>query len=242
MARLSEKIGYGFGDMASSMFWKIFSFFLPFFYSNIFGLSLIDAGMLMLVTRVWDAVSDPMMGVICDRTHTRWGKYRPYLLWVALPFALCGVMLFMTPDTGYGFKLFWAYFTYILMMTCYTAINVPYGAMLDVVTTSSQEKTVFSSYRMFFSYAGSFMALLAWEPLCGLFNGTVRHASRVVQSQGLDSGHDGDRRGMLPVVSALFRHDARGCRFAVEGVGGQGFPHSDDQPSVVDHERCGDLQ
>lgn len=172
MARLSEKIGYGFGDMASSMFWKIFSFFLPFFYSNIFGLSLIDAGMLMLVTRVWDAVSDPMMGVICDRTHTRWGKYRPYLLWIALPFALCGVMLFMTPDAGYGFKLFWAYFTYILMMTCYTAINVPYGAMLDVVTTSSQEKTVFSSYRMFFSYAGSFMALLAWEPLCGLFNGT----------------------------------------------------------------------
>lgn len=172
MARLSEKIGYGFGDMASSMFWKIFSFFLPFFYSNIFGLSLIDAGMLMLVTRVWDAVSDPMMGVICDRTHTRWGKYRPYLLWIALPFALCGVMLFMTPDTGYGFKLFWAYFTYILMMTCYTAINVPYGAMLDVVTTSSQEKTVFSSYRMFFAYAGSFMALLAWEPLCGLFNGT----------------------------------------------------------------------
>ncbi len=105
MARLSEKIGYGFGDMASSMFWKIFSFFLPFFYSNIFGLSLIDAGMLMLVTRVWDAVSDPMMGVICDRTHTRWGKYRPYLLWIALPFALCGVMLFMTPDTGYGFKV-----------------------------------------------------------------------------------------------------------------------------------------
>ena len=172
MARLSEKIGYGFGDMASSMFWKIFSFFLPFFYSNIFGLSLIDAGMLMLVTRVWDAVSDPMMGIICDRTHTRWGKYRPYLLWIAIPFAVCGVMLFTTPDTGYGFKLFWAYFTYILMMTCYTAINVPYGAMLDVVTTSSQEKTVFSSYRMFFAYAGSFMALLAWEPLCGLFNGT----------------------------------------------------------------------
>ncbi len=104
MARLSEKIGYGFGDMASSMFWKIFSFFLPFFYSNIFGLSLIDAGMLMLVTRVWDAVSDPMMGVICDRTHTRWGKYRPYLLWIALPFALCGVMLFMTPrHRSYGF-------------------------------------------------------------------------------------------------------------------------------------------
>ena len=76
MATLKEKIGYGFGDMSSSMFWKIFSYYLPFFYSNIFGLSLADAGLLMLVTRIWDAVSDPMMGVIADRTHTRWGKYR----------------------------------------------------------------------------------------------------------------------------------------------------------------------
>lgn len=170
-APLWQKVGYGFGDMSSSMFWKIFSYFLPFFYSDIFGLSLVDAGTLMLITRIWDAVSDPMMGVISDRTRTRWGKYRPYLLWIAVPFAVCGVLLFTTPDAGYGFKLFWAYFTYILMMTVYTAINVPYGAMLDVVTRSSQEKTVFSSYRMVFAYAGSFIALLSWEPLCRLFAG-----------------------------------------------------------------------
>ena len=86
MSKLSERIGYGFGDMASSMFWKVFSYYLPFFYSNIFGLSLLDAGVLVLVTRIWDAVSDPMMGVIADRTGTRWGKYRPYLLWVSVPF------------------------------------------------------------------------------------------------------------------------------------------------------------
>ena len=91
--KLSEKIGYGFGDMSSSMFWKLFSYFLPFFYSNVFGLSLADAGVLMLVTRIWDAVSDPMMGIIADRTKTRWGKYRPYLLFFALPFALCGILL-----------------------------------------------------------------------------------------------------------------------------------------------------
>lgn len=166
-----RKVGYGFGDMSSSMFWKIFSYFLPFFYSNIFGLTLVDAGLLMLITRIWDAVSDPMMGIICDRTHTRWGKYRPYLLWIAIPFAVCGVLLFTTPDAGYTVKLIWAYATYILMMTCYTAINVPYGAMLDVVTPSSSEKTVYSSYRMFFAYAGSFIALLAWEPLCRMFAG-----------------------------------------------------------------------
>ena len=152
MATLKEKIGYGFGDMSSSMFWKIFSYYLPFFYSNIFGLSLADAGLLMLVTRIWDAVSDPMMGVIADRTHTRWGKYRPYLLWIAAPFAIAGILLFTTPDMGTTGKLVWAYVTYILMMTVYTAINVPYGAMLGVMTDDSNTKTVFSSYRMFFAY------------------------------------------------------------------------------------------
>ena len=165
--KLSEKIGYGFGDMSSSMFWKLFSYFLPFFYSNVFGLSLADAGVLMLVTRIWDAVSDPMMGIIADRTKTRWGKYRPYLLFFALPFAVCGVMLFTTPETG---KKVWAYVTYLLMMTVYTGINVPYGSLLNVMTSDSDEKSVLSSFRMFFAYGGSFIALFAWEPLCNLFD------------------------------------------------------------------------
>ena len=169
MATLKEKIGYGFGDMSSSMFWKIFSYYLPIFYSNIYGLSLADTGVLLLVTRIWDAVSDPMMGIIADRTHTRWGKYRPYLLWISLPFAVCGILMFTTPDFGPTGKLIWAYVTYILMMTVYTAINVPYGAMLGVMTDDSDTKTVFSSYRMFFAYGGSFIALFAWEPLCTWF-------------------------------------------------------------------------
>ena len=165
--KLTEKIGYGFGDMSSSMFWTLFSYFLPFFYSNVFGLSLADAGVLMLVTRIWDAVSDPMMGIIADRTKTRWGKYRPYLLFFALPFALCGVLLFTTPQTG---KTIWAYVTYILMMTVYTGINVPYGSLLNVMTADSDEKSVLSSFRMFFAYGGSFIALFAWEPLCNMFD------------------------------------------------------------------------
>ena len=164
---LKEKIGYGFGDMSSSMFWKLFYYFLPFFYSNVFGLSLADAGVLMLVTRIWDAFSDPMMGIIADRTKTRWGKYRPYLLFFALPFALCGVLLFTTPETG---KTLWAYITYIGMMTVYTGINVPYGSLLNVMTADSDEKSVLSSFRMFFAYGGSFIALFAWEPLCNFFD------------------------------------------------------------------------
>ena len=169
-APLSQKIGYGFGDMSSCLFWKIFTAYLPFFYSTIFGLSLVDATFLMLITRIWDAVSDPMMGIIADRTQTRWGKYRPYLLWISIPFAIVGVLLFTTPDLGYEGKRIWAYATYVAMMTVYTAINVPYGAMLGVMTADSEEKTVFSSFRMFFAYAGSFIVLAGWEPLCKIFN------------------------------------------------------------------------
>ena len=177
MAKLTEKIGYGLGDMSSSMFWKVFSYYLPFFYSNIFALSLFDAGVLVLVTRIWDAVSDPMMGIIADRTQTRWGKYRPYLLWVAPLFSIAGILLFTTPDWNYGAKLIYAYVTYILMMTVYTAINVPYGAMLGVMTDDSNEKTVFSSFRMFFAYGGSFVALAAWEPLVNFFKAGGETAS-----------------------------------------------------------------
>ena len=171
MPKLLRHIGYGFGDMSSSMFWKVFSYYLPFFYSNVFGLSLKDAGIILLVTRIWDAVSDPLMGIIADRTHTRWGKYRPYLLFVAPLFSIAGILLFTTPDWEYSAKLVWAYATYILMMTVYTGINVPYGAMLGVMTADSQEKTVYSSFRMFFAYGGSFLALFMWEPLCNALGG-----------------------------------------------------------------------
>jgi len=173
MASLKEKIGYGLGDTSSSMFWKIFSYYLPIFYSDVFELSLAQTATLMFITRIWDTVSDPMMGVIADRTQTRWGKYRPYLLWFAAPFAIAGVLLFTTPNLEENGKLIWAYCTYILMMTVYTGINVPYASMLGVVTDDSDEKTVFSSFRMFFAYAGSFVALFAWEPLCSFFQDQV---------------------------------------------------------------------
>ncbi len=172
MATLKEKIGYGFGDMASSMFWKVFGAYLPIFYTNVFGLDLELAAVLFLVTKLWDAVSDPMMGIIADRTSTKWGKYRPYLLWISIPFAISGVLLFTTPDCGDSGKNIWAFATYILMMTVYTAINVPYGSMLGVMTDDTDEKTVFSSYRMFFAYTGSFLVLAFWEPLCNFFAGT----------------------------------------------------------------------
>ena len=199
--KLSEKIGYGFGDMSSSMFWKLFSYFLPFFYSNVFGLSLADAGILMLVTRIWDAVSDPMMGIIADRTKTRWGKYRPYLLFFALPFAVCGILLFTTPENG---KTVWAYVTYILMMTVYTGINVPYGSLMNVMTADSDEKSVLSSFRMFFAYGGSFIALFAWEPLCNMFDKGRVAAEGASGLAAISTSPEAWQKAMILIASCCF--------------------------------------
>ena len=178
MCPLHEKIGYGLGDMSSSMFWKIFSYYLPIFYSDVFGLKPAHAALLLLITKLYDAVSDPVMGLIADRTRSRWGRYRPWLLWIALPFAAVGILSFYTPDASYAFKHIYAYVTYILMMTVYTAINVPYGAMLGVMTESSREKSVFSSYRMFFAYIGSFIAMgIFWLFERSIPSGSVGDAS-----------------------------------------------------------------
>ena len=184
MARLSEKIGYGLGDMSSSMFWKIFSYYLPIFYSDVFGLKPAHAATLLLVTKLYDAVSDPVMGIIADRTDTKWGKYRPYLLWMAVPFAVIGVLSFYVPDATYTLKHVYAYLMYILMMTAYTAVNVPYGAMLGVLTDDSREKSVFSSFRMFFAYIGSFIAMGAFWLFEKSVIGTTNSAGRVVKGVG----------------------------------------------------------
>lgn len=184
MAKLSEKIGYGLGDMSSSMFWKIFSYYLPIFYSDVFGLKPVHAATLLLVTKLYDAVSDPVMGIIADRTETRWGKYRPYLLWMAVPFAVIGVLSFYVPNVGYNLKHVYAYLAYILMMTAYTAVNVPYGAMLGVVTSDSKEKSVFSSFRMFFAYIGSFIAMGIFWLFEKSIIGTTNSAGKIVKGVG----------------------------------------------------------
>ena len=184
MAKLSEKIGYGLGDMSSSMFWKIFSYYLPIFYSDVFGLKPVHAATLLLVTKLYDAISDPVMGIIADRTDTKWGKYRPYLLWMAIPFAVIGILSFYVPNSGYGLKHVYAYVMYILMMTAYTAVNVPYGAMLGIVTADSKEKSVFSSFRMFFAYIGSFIAMGIFWLFEKSIIGTTNAAGKVVKGVG----------------------------------------------------------
>lgn len=171
MIKLTEKIGYGFGDMASSMFWKLFGAYLMIFYTDVFGLPAAVVGTMFLITRVWDSLFDPIVGVVADRTHTRWGKFRPYLLWLAIPFAGIGVLTFITPSFGETGKLLYAYVTYSLMMMIYSAINVPYASLLGVISPLPKDRNTLSTYRMVFAYIGSFIALLLFMPMVHYFSG-----------------------------------------------------------------------
>ena len=167
---LKEKIGYGFGDAASSMFWKLFSMYLMFFYTDIFGISAVVVGTMFLVTRIWDAAFDPFVGILADRTETRWGKFRPYLLWMMIPFGIIGVITFTTPDLGPTGKIIYAYITYSLMMMIYSMINVPYASLLGVMSSDGKERTSLATFRFIFAFGGSLLVLAAAEPLVDIFS------------------------------------------------------------------------
>lgn len=177
MISFKEKIGYGFGDMASSMFWKLFGSYLMIFYTDVFGMPAAVVGTMFLITRVWDSAFDPIVGIIADRTHTRWGKFRPYLLYLAIPFALIGILTFTTPNLSDTGKVVYAYITYSLMMMVYSAINVPYASLLGVMSSEPKERNTLSTYRMTFAYIGSFIALLLFMPMVNYFSQghTERH-------------------------------------------------------------------
>ena len=168
--RLKEKIGYGFGDAASSMFWKLFSMYLMFFYTDVFGISATLVGTMFLVTRIWDAAFDPFVGILADRTETRWGKFRPYLLWVALPFGIIGVLTFTTPSFSESGKVIYAFVTYSLMMMVYSMINVPYASLMGVMTADGKERTSLATFRFIFAFGGSLLVLALAEPLVDIFS------------------------------------------------------------------------
>ncbi len=163
--KLSEKIGYGFGDAASSMFWKLFGMYLMFFYTDIFGIPAAVVGTMLLVTRVGDAAFDPLVGILGDRTNTRWGKFRPYLLWMALPIGIIVVLTFTTPDISTSGKIVYAYVTYSLMMIIYSLINVPYASLMGVMTNDGKQRTTLATYRFIFAFGGSFLVLALFQPL-----------------------------------------------------------------------------
>ena len=181
MASIKEKIGYALGDAAAGgITWKIMSIAFPLFFTNVFGLTFADAATLMLVARMFDVVTDPLMGSLADRTQSRWGTYRPWLIFGAIPFGLVFALLLYTPDFGPVGKRVWAYSLYLLMMALYTAVNVPYGSLLGVMTDDDNEKNQFSSYRMVGAYAMGFITLLSFPYLQKFVGGTPQHQYAVL--------------------------------------------------------------
>ena len=136
---LREKIGYGLGDAGGTVITCLIMNFLTFFYTDVFGLTPALVGTLFLALRVFDAISDPIMGVLADRTQSRWGRFRPWQLWIAGPIAAIGVLTFTVPDAGMGVKIAWAFGTYLLLSVSYTAINVPYCALINTMTSRHSE-------------------------------------------------------------------------------------------------------
>lgn len=163
--KLSEYVGYALGDMASNLFFVTFNIFLIYYYVDVWAIPAASISFMMLVTRLWDAINDPMMGLIADRTNTRWGKFRPYLLWGAIPYGICGYLMFAGPELGAGGKLVYAYATYTLMLMAYTVINVPYSSMLGVISPSSRTRGVASSFRFVGAFGGGFLVSLLCRPL-----------------------------------------------------------------------------
>lgn len=154
---IKEKVGYALGDTASHFVWDMVGFWILIFYTDTFGISAAAAGTIMLIARFWDMASDPIMGVIADRTKTRWGKFRPYILWMALPYSILAVLAFSTPDFGETGKVLYAGITYILLMTVFTAINLPYSSLGAVMTSDSYERAGLNSYRFIFAFVGQFI-------------------------------------------------------------------------------------
>ena len=161
----TEKIGYASGDFASCLYFGIFMNFLAYFYTDVFGISAAAVGTMILITRTWDWINDPIMGLIADRTKSRLGKFRPWLLWV-LPFwAIIGVLTFTTPDLSTSGKLVYAYITYTLLTMAYTAINVPYSALMGVMTARSEQRTVLSSFRFIGAFAATTVVNFTMLPM-----------------------------------------------------------------------------
>ncbi|MBT0720465.1 MFS transporter [Rosenbergiella collisarenosi] len=166
-----EKVAYGMGDAGCNMIGGAIMLFLNYFYTDIFGLAPALVGILLLSVRVIDAIIDPVMGAIADRTTSRWGRFRPYLLWVALPYVLFSVLMFTTPDWSYHSKVIYAFVTYFLMSVTYTAINIPYCSLGGVITADPHERVACQSYRFVMVGIATLILSSTLLPMADFFGG-----------------------------------------------------------------------
>jgi len=162
---LLEKLSYGLADMGFNFYWANIATFLMIFYTDVFGISAAAAGTMLFTIKIVNAFTDPMIGAAADRTNSRFGKFRPYLIWMALPLAGAGVLTYTTPNLDGDGKLIWAYGTYLLMMVCYTGINIPYNALSGVMSSDPQERTAINGLRFIFAFGGSMLVTAATPSL-----------------------------------------------------------------------------
>ena len=168
---LKEKFGYGLGDMASNIVYQAVINVLMYFYTDVYGIEAAAAGTLMIVVRFFDAIIDPIMGAVADRTRTKWGRYRPWMLWFAIPYGVLAVAAFITPNVSTGAKLVYAYISYALLMTAYTAVNIPYSALAGVMTSDKDERSGLQSWRFGMAMVGGFLVTVSIWPLSRLLGG-----------------------------------------------------------------------
>lgn len=166
-----EKFGYGLGDTASHFVWDMVGFWLMFFYTDVYGISAIAAGTIMLIARFWDMAIDPIIGVLADRTKTRWGKFRPYILFGAVPYAILAIMTFTTPHFGAIGKIIYAGATYVLLMTAYASVNLPYSALGAVMSSDTYERAGLNTYRFISGFVGQFIVTGLALTLAKFFGG-----------------------------------------------------------------------
>ena len=152
-----EKLGYGLGDTASHFVWDMVGFWLLFFYTDVYKIPAAAAGTIMLIARFWDMGIDPVIGIISDRTQTRWGKFRPYILFGAVPYAVLSILTFTTPNLGETGKVIYAGATYILLMTAYAAVNLPYSSLAAVMSSDTYERAGLNTYRFICAFGGQFV-------------------------------------------------------------------------------------
>ena len=164
------KFFYAGGDFAINIMWQLTVFYLLFFYTDIFGLSPSKAGLVFFIAKIWDAITDPIMGYIADNTSTRWGKFRPYILFGSVPALIAIVMCFTSPDLSQSGKFYWALFSYITFTTLYTVIAIPIGSLIPALTNDVNERTALASFRYLGASSGSIVVAVLTLPLVGLFS------------------------------------------------------------------------
>ncbi len=188
----AEKFGYGLGDMAANFIFQAMLALQLSYYTDTFGLSAGQAGTLFLVVGLIAAAFNPIMGVIADRTNTKWGKFRPWLLWTAVPFGIIGLLTFTTPSLSITGKLVYAWTTYLLLRLIYAVNNVPYASLTGVLTGDPDERTSIASYRQVFANTAGFIVQSLAIPMVVFF------------------GHGNDARGyqitmgLLSFLSVVF--------------------------------------